>query len=327
MQKQLVSFIIPCYRSEHTVAPVIDEIRRVMETRPDDYAFEIVAVNDCSPDNVWDVISEIAAQDARVTALDLAKNMGRIAALMAGFSIAKGELVVVLDDDGQCPMAHIFELLAPLSGKYDVSIARYPVKKQSAFKNFGSLVNERMTRLIIDKPKELQFTNFMAMRRYVVDEIVQYKNPYPYLTGLVLRTTSRIVNVPMEERERMQGTTTYTFQKLIGHWMNGLTAFSVKPLRMATLLGCLSAVAGFLWGLIIVIRKIANPSDTLIGYTSTMAVMLFLGGLILLMLGMLGEYIGRSYISINKSPQYVIRACVKKNEEEASHGADKPENA
>ncbi len=312
-----LSFVIPCYRSEKTVGPVVSEIHAVMAAHGQaDY--EIIAVNDCSPDNVWAALTALADESARVTAVELAKNMGKIAALMAGFSLVTGEIVIVLDDDGQCPMEHVFELIAPLSGRFDVAVAGYPVKKQSAFKNFGSMVNERMTRLIIDKPKHLQFTNFMAMRRYVVEEIRKYTNPYPYLTGLVLRTTSRIVNVPMEERARMSGKSTYTLKKLVGHWINGLTAFSVKPLRVATVFGCCCAAAGFLWGLFIVVRKLVMPEQILAGYSSLMAVVLLVGGVIMLMLGMLGEYIGRSYISINRSPQYVVRETYRRGEEKGA---------
>lgn len=321
MAKTKISLVIPCYRSENTVKFVIDEIAAVM-AGSEAYDYEIVAVNDCSPDNVWDVLMKCADENEHLTLLDLAKNRGRIAALMAGFSIVTGDIVVVLDDDGQCPMDHLFELVAPLSGRCDVSIAKYPVKKQSAFKNFGSKVNEYMTCVMIDKPKKLYLANFMAMRRYVVEEIIKYTNPYPYLAGLVLRTTSRIVNVPMEERERISGTTTYTFKKLFGHWMNGLTAFSVKPLRLASLCGVIAALAGFALGAFTVIRKLINPAEILSGYTSLMAVTLFIGGIIMLMLGMLGEYIGRSYISINKSPQYVIRETYRGDASERAENGD-----
>ena len=315
MEPKKLSFVIPCYRSEGTVGPVIDEICAVMGKRSA-LDYEIIAVSDCSPDRVFSVLTDIAANNSRVTAVELAKNMGRIAALMAGFSLMTGDIAVVLDDDGQCPMDHLFELTDALGDEFDVAIADYPVKKQSAFKNFGSHVNEKMTCYVIDKPKELHFTNFMALRRYIVNEILRYENPYPYMTGLILRTTStkRIVNVPMEERERLSGTTTYTFKKLFGHWLNGLTAFSVKPLRVATAVGVFTAIAGFLLGLVTVIRKILNPSDILAGYSSLLSVLLFVGGVIMLMLGMLGEYIGRSYISINKSPQYVIRSIVRKED-------------
>ncbi len=306
--KTLVSLVIACYRSEKSVRTVIDEIEQVFSTSKQ-YDYELFLVNDCSPDNVWPVLKDAADRNERVTAVSLAKNMGRLPALMAGFRMSKGDIVVILDDDGQCPMDRVFDLIAPITGPsdYDVSTAAYPVKKQSWFKNFGSKVNEHMTNVILDKPKEIRFNNFTAMRRFVIDEILKYENPYPYLTGLLLRTTHRIACVPMEERDRMYGKTTYTFKKLITLWMNGFTAFSVKPLRLATVVGCFTAVAGFLWGLVIVIQKIVNPGEILAGYSSLMAVLLLIGGMLMLMLGMVGEYIGRIYISINRSPQYVVR--------------------
>lgn len=306
--KTLVSLVIACYRSEKTVRTVIDEIETVFAGSKQ-YDYELFLVNDCSPDNVWPVLKDAADQNERVTAVSLAKNMGRLPALMAGFRMAKGDIVVILDDDGQCPMDKVFDLVAPITGpsNYDVATAAYPVKKQSWFKNFGSKVNEHMTNVILEKPKEIRFNNFTAMRRFVIDEILRYENPYPYLTGLLLRTTHKIICVPMEERERLYGKTTYTFKKLITLWMNGFTAFSVKPLRLATVVGFATAIVGFLWGMLIVVQKIINPGEILAGYSSLMAVLLLIGGMIMLMLGLIGEYIGRIYISINRSPQYVVR--------------------
>ncbi len=308
MKKTLVSLVIACYRSEHTIQTVVDEIAATFETS-NIYDYELILVNDSSPDNVWDVLRDAADANEHVMAANLAKNMGRIPALMAGFRLSKGDIVVVLDDDGQCPMDRVFDLLEPVTGDtdYDVAIADYPVKKQGFFKSIGSKVNERMTRIILEKPKDVRFNNFLAMRRYVVNEVMRYENPYPYLTGLVLRTTRRIINIPMEERDRLYGGTTYTFKKLVSLWMNGFTAFSVKPLRLATVFGFFTAIVGFLWGLIIVIRKIVNPAEILAGYSSLMAVILVVGGVLMLMLGLVGEYIGRIYISINRSPQYVVR--------------------
>ena len=307
-EKLLVSLVIACYRSEKTIQTVVDEIEQVFFGN-ENYDYELFLVNDCSPDNVWPVLKDAADKNERVTAVSLAKNMGRLPALMAGFRMSRGDIVVILDDDGQCPMDRVFDLIAPISGPsdYDVSTAAYPVKKQSWFKNFGSKVNEHMTNVILEKPKEIRFNNFTAMRRFVIDEILRYENPYPYLTGLLLRTTHKIICVPMEERDRLYGKTTYTFKKLITLWMNGFTAFSVKPLRLATIVGVVTAVVGFLWGLAIVIQKIVNPGEILAGYSSLMAVLLLIGGMIMLMLGLIGEYIGRIYISINRSPQYVVR--------------------
>jgi hypothetical protein len=156
------------------------------------------------------------------------------------------------------------------------------------------------------KPKDLTVTSYFAMRRYVADEVLRYSNSYPYLIGLVLRTTTNIVNVPVTHRPRRQGSSGYTFGKLVSLWMNGFTAFSVKPLRAATAVGSVSAVAGFLYGIYTIVKKIVNPSVVL-GFSSLMSAIVFFGGMTMLMVGMAGEYIGRMYIAVNEAPQYVVR--------------------
>lgn len=226
---------------------------------------------------------------------------------MAGMSVCTGDYIILMDDDGQCPMESLWKLIKPLEEGHDVSIAKYPVYKQSIFKSFGTVVNRKMTEVVMEKPKDLSFTNFSAMQRYIVEEILKYKNPYPYMTGLLLRTTSDIVNVEMEERERIVGRTTFTFKKMLKLWINGFTAFSVKPLRVSTVVGVITALVGFLYGLYIIIYKLFFHPNVLQGYSSLMAVFLFIGGMIMVMLGLIGEYIGRIYICINDSPQYVIK--------------------
>lgn len=302
---KLISFVIPCYGSENTIKPVIEEIDETLKHNKN-YDYEVIAVNDKSPDNVLEVLKDIAKENKKVKVISLAKNMNRPGALMAGMAEVNGDFIVLMDDDGQCPMNNLWMLVDELEKGHDVAIARYPKKKQSMFKNFGSYVNKLMTEVIIEKPKNLMFTNFAILKRFVVDEIIKYKNPYPYMTGLMLRTTSDIVNVEMEERNRLAGTTTFTFKKMFSLWINGFTAFSIKPLRMSTFLGFISSILGLIFCIIIILRKIFNPTISQ-GYSSIMAVILFIGGIIMLMLGLLGEYIGRIYISINDSPQYVVK--------------------
>jgi len=310
-----ISFIIPCYGSENTIKQVIDEIEEVV-TKKEKYDYEIVAVNDCSPDNVWEVLKQIAEKNKKVKIISLAKNRNRPGALFAGMSNCTGDYVVLMDDDGQCPMNSLWDLLKPVEEGHDVSIAKYPTYKQSKFKSIGTFVNRKMTEIIMDKPKDLSFTNFSALKKYIVDEILKYKNPYPYMTGLLLRTTQDIVNVEMEERSRISGSTNFTFKKMLNLWINGFTAFSIKPLRISTIAGFVTATIGFLYGLYIIIHKIFVHSEVLPGYSSLMAVVLFIGGMIMLMLGMIGEYLGRIYISINNSPQFVIKESKNINKEE-----------
>ncbi len=318
---QVISFVIPCYCSEGSVELVMDEVREVVAQRPG-FDYQIIAVNDCSPDGTLDALKRAAAADEHVTAIDLARNGGRHSALMCGCHYAQGDYVVFVDDDQQCPLDRLWDLLAPLlDGSADVAIARYPKKQQSRFKNMGSWVNDRGATWLLGKSPDLKFSNFSAMRRFVRDEVVKYTNPYPYLSGLMFRSTSRVVNVDMEERERLIGEGHYTFAKSLSLLVNSFTSFSVKPLRIATVLGVVLAALGALFALYVVIRKLLIP-QTALGWSSTMAMMVFIGGMIMLMLGIIGEYLGRIYISLNNSPQFVVREIITQNEERPIKGGN-----
>ena len=175
-----------------------------------------------------------------------------------------------------------------------------------------------MSHILLKKPKNLYFSNFYAMKKYIAKEMIRYNNPYPYLEGLTLRTTDSFAIVPMEERERYEGNGNFTLHKSISLWLNGFTAFSVKPLRVSSIIGILCSFIGFIFGLAVIIKKLINPL-IVIGYSSIMATLLFVGGIIMLMLGLIGEYIGRIYISINNSPQYVIKNIINYDEGENLH--------
>ena len=307
-----VSFVIPCYRSANTIGVVVDEIRDTMPTLPE-YDYEIILVNDCSPDNTLEVISALALSDRRITAVDLAKNFGQHAALMCGIRHSSGDILVCLDDDGQTPADEVGKLLEKIEAGYDVVYASYDHKQHSGFRNFGSRVNAWMTEIMLGKPKELSLTSYFAAKRFIADEMLRYENCFPYVMGLVLRSTKNICNVPVNHRSREQGQSGYTLGKLLSLWMNGFTSFSIKPLRIATYFGALTAVAGFIYALIIVIRHFAVGMAPL-GWSSTTALLLILGGVILLVLGLIGEYIGRIFMCVNSSPQYVERSVVKRDE-------------
>lgn len=305
---KLVSFVIPCYRSKQTIGKVVEEINSTMKTLPQ-YTYEIVLVNDASPDDTFETIRELCQKQSNICGVNLAKNFGQHAALMAGFSYVRGDIVVCLDDDGQTPADEVDKLLSGIEEGADVVYARYVHKQHSLFRNFGSKINELMTRTMLGKPKELYISSYFAARRFVVEEMLRYQNPYPYVIGLVLRSTRKIVNVDVTHREREVGTSGYTFGKLLELWFNGFTAFSVKPLRLATVMGTVSACAGFLYGIYTIIKKFVNP-NVVVGFSALMAAVVFFGGVILLVLGIIGEYIGRIYISLNNSPQYVIRESI-----------------
>lgn len=312
-----LSFVIPCYGSETTIEIVVNEIRETLKQRPE-YDYEIILVNDCSPDRVWPRIRALALADSHITGIDLAKNFGQHAALMAGYRHCTGDLIISLDDDGQTPACELFTLVDKMKEGWDVVYASYAHKMHSGFRNFGTWMNERMTESLIGKPKSLRVTSYFIMRRFIADEILRYENAYPYIEGLIFRATRNIANVPVTHHERMVGESGYTFSKLLALWFNGFTAFSVKPLRIATFCGSACACIGFLYGIYVVIRKLVDSSIEM-GWSSIIASIFFLGGLILIMLGMIGEYIGRIYISINNAPQYTIRQVVT-----ADSSCDKP---
>ena len=306
--KQLISFAIPCYNSSKTIGEVIKEIHETLDGNSE-YDFEVVTTVDGSPDNVFEVLKELARDDKKIKVINLAKNYGQASAKMSALNHCDGDIVILLDDDGQCPVDKTLELIEPLNRGFDVSIADYPVKKQSWFKNFGSKINTYTSRILLDVPKDFRSTNFYAMKKFVVAQIVQYKNPYPYMDGLISQITKSIAYVPMEERDRLSGSTGYTFKKLMALYLNGFTAFSILPLRISSLVGVVCAIIGFIFGIYTVIRKLIVV-DISVGWSSTVSIMLFIGGLIMLMLGMIGEYIGRIYICINNAPQYVEKETV-----------------
>lgn len=300
-----LSFVIPCYRSEKTIAGVIEEITNTVALNQD-VTYEIILVNDHSPDGVLAVLRNKCTSNPNIKVLDLTKNFGQHAALLAGYAEAAGDLIISLDDDGQTPANEVFKLIEKLNEGYDVVFASYEQKKHAWYRNFGSRVNNLMANLLIGKPKNLGLSSYFVAKSFIIKEIVRYDNPYPYISGLLLRSTSEIANVPVNHRKRSDGHSGYSARKLLSLWFNGFTAFSVKPLRVSTFTGGILATVGFLYAIYIIINKINNPAVPL-GWSSSMASLMFIGGIIMLMLGLIGEYIGRIYISINRSPQYVIR--------------------
>lgn len=306
----MLSFVIPCYRSEKTITKVIEEINTVVSEKKD-YDYEIICVNDFSPDNVYEVLLDLAKKNSKIKIVNLAKNSGKHSAVLAGYKFVQGEYVVNIDDDFQCPVYELWRLLEPLEqDSCDVATAGYLKKKQAFWKNLGSDINLIMSSIMLNKPINLRFENFIILKRFIVDEIIKYANPYPYLEGLILRVTRRIAVVNMEERERADNNKSgFTFGKSLALWLNGFTAFSVKPLQISTVLGFLSSGFGFLLGIFMIFQKLLHP-DVPAGYTSLIAIQLFTTGVIMMILGLIGEYVGRIYICINNSPQYVIKETI-----------------
>ena len=316
MNKELISFVIPCYNSTKTLGAVIEEITMTMSKKMEQYNYEIILVNDCSPYGTYQAICDLAEKDEHIRGIDLAKNFGQPSAVMAGLNQAKGDYIVCGDDDGQTPFCDLPLLFAKLDEGYDVIEAKYAQReKRSWFRKLGTFMNESMATWLINKPKGIVLTTYWVIRRFVADEMIKYHNSYPYLGGLMMRATQRVCNVDIVHRARLEGKSGYNIRKMLDLWLSGFTSFSVKPLRITSFFGVFVAFLGGIAGVVTIIRKILNPS-ILAGYSSLMAVMLILFGILFVMLGMLGEYVGRVYMSLNNTPQYVIRHKVNCDEKE-----------
>ena len=305
-----ISFVIPCYYSEKTLREVVENV--IQEFEKDE--IELVLVNDGSKDNTMGVINELCNEYSFIKGVNLSKNFGQDGARMAGYKYCTGDYIVSLDDDGQNPPKEAHKLIAKLNEGYEVVFGKYIVKKHSKFKNFGSKVNDKMANIIIGKPKDIRLCSYFAMTKFVAKEIIKYEGAFPYVWGLILRTTDNICNEIIEHREREVGESTYTFSKLLGLWLNGFTAFSVKPLRIASLSGVIFSILGFIFAIYIVISKIMFGIATG-GWTSLMSVVLIMGGILLIMLGLLGEYVGRIYLNENKAPKYIVKEMINDEKE------------
>lgn len=310
---KIVSFIIPCYNSEKFIQNTVEDLQNAINRDFSEYKAEIILINDSSKDKTESKIEEIAKHSTNVITIDMAKNFGQHGAIFAGLAQAKGDIIICLDDDGQTPPDEAIKLVNALDENTDVVYARYKNKKHNKFRNFGSKVNDYMAQSLLEKPKDLFISSYFAMKKYVKDEILKYTNPYPYLEGLVLRTTNKIKNVDINHKERKVGKSNYTLRKLLHLWVNGFTSFSVKPLRIAIVCSFIFVISAIIITLAIIINKIKNPSVPL-GWSSTMVVLLIVGSALTFILGLIGEYVGRIYISINNSPQYVVRKVTKNDE-------------
>ena len=260
--KEKISFVIPCYNSASTIKNVFDEIKAAMAHTAYDY--EIIAVNDYSNDDTWQVIKDYSNKDCHVIGICLAKNFGQHAALLAGYRRCSGEIIVSLDDDGQTPGNEVVKLIDEIHSGHDVVYATYEHKKHSFLRNLGTKINNKMCVSLLGKPKKLMITSYFAARKFVINKVTDYSNPFPYVPGLVLRASNNLSSVPVNHRERLAGSSNYSFRKLLSLWINGFTAFSVKPLRISSGIGfCLSAIS-FIYLIFIVINKIVN-SDVPMG--------------------------------------------------------------
>ncbi len=301
----LISVAIPCYKSEKTIGSVVNEIRAAI-TKEDGYDYQIILVNDYPFDNTFSVIKKLCEEDPKIVGLNLSRNFGQTSAKMAALPYVKGDVLVYMDDDGQHPAEGIIPLANKVMEGYDVVYAYFKAKKHSLFKRVTSRINGKLAEINGTRAKGVHPSSFLAISRFAVDSYDAYKSPFPSLMGYLNTLIGKVTEIEMPHRARMEGRSNYSLKKLLKLWLNGFTNFSVVPLRAIAVLGIFIAFLGFAFGGYVVVAKLLNPNMAA-GYTSTMAVLLFLGGLILVALGFIGEYIGRIYMTISNLQPYRVR--------------------
>lgn len=304
----VISVCIPCYRSAKTLPKVVAAIREEF-AKHEGYEYQMILVNDGSPDNTFEVITQLCEEDENIIGMNLSRNHGQASAKIAALRYATGDALVYMDDDGQHPAEGIFRLVAKVEEGYDVVYAHFQKKKTSVFKKLTSDLHNKIAEWTGNKPKGIHRSSFVAWSRFALECVKNYHSPFPSAGAYLLCVTDKFANVEMEHKKRIEGSSGYTLKKLVGLWLNSFTNFSIVPLRMASFVGVSCAGIGFLFGIYVVIRKLLRPSVPA-GYTSTIAILLFIGGMIMMMLGLLGEYIGRMYMILSNKPQYSVQKAL-----------------
>ena len=307
-----LSVVIPVYNGARTIGSLVEGVEKEVGSR---YEVEIVLVNDGSPaDNSADVCRALALNDRRVRFVDLSRNFGEHNAVMAGLNYCTGAAAVIIDDDFQNPPAEIAKLVEALREGYDVVFSSYDTKEHPFLRNLGSRFTNLVASLLIRKPARLYLSSFKAINRFIIDELVKYRGPYPYIDGLILRISRNYTTVRVEHRARAQGRSGYTVRKLVSLWLNMFTSFSVLPLRVATLLGLLIAFAGLCAAVVAIIDKLRHPWIQA-GWASLMTALLIVSGVQLFAIGMVGEYLGRLFLKDEGNPQFVVRRTINCGED------------
>ena len=305
MNSNLISILIPVFNSEKTIEKLV---RNLVETLKEKYLFEIVLVNDCSTDSSEKKCTQLFSQYSDFLKFySLAKNVGEHNAVMAGLHKVKGEYVVIMDDDFQNPVDEVKKLIDFANKKnFDVVYTFYSKKQHSFYRNLGSKFNNFVATLMLKKPKNLYLSSFKILNQFITQEVIKYDLPYPYIDGLILRTTQNIGTIEVRHDKSKKPKSSYTFKKLISLWLNMFTNFSIFPLRMATVIGFCFAIFGFIFGLQTIYEKFINP-DIPIGYSAIIILLAVFSGVQLITIGMIGEYLGRVFLSQSKKPQFTIR--------------------
>ena len=297
-----LSICIPVYNGADTLEELMKDIDRDFKGQD----FEVVMVNDGSRDNSAEVCRKIVETYPYARFVNLRRNFGEHNADMCALTYSTGDYAVIIDDDNQNPPAEIYKLLSEIEKGYDVVFAKYHHKKHNIFRNLGSKFNGMFATWVIGKPKDLYLCSFKIIRREVINEIIKYTGPFPYIDGLLFRVTTNVSSVYVEHKAREEGRSNYTLGKLIHLWLSMFVNFSIKPMRLIMAIGTGTMFLSVVLAVWCIADKIMHP-ETAAGWASLAVLILFFGGMQSLFLGLIGEYVGKNYLDQNKTPQFVVK--------------------
>ncbi|HLP53261.1 MAG TPA: glycosyltransferase family 2 protein [Chitinophagales bacterium] len=297
-----LSVVIPVYNASATIKLLVDELTQALTG----LSYEVVLVNDCSVDDSERICMAIVEECENVTLISLRKNAGEHNTVMCGLNNITGDCAVILDDDFQNPPSEIMKLYWELQKGYDVVYSCYDKKMHSLFRNTGSAINDFFATVLISKPNGLYLSSFKIIRRDVVNEVIKYKGPFPYIDGLLLRVTSNIGKVTVKHDARVHGKSNYTVGRLVSLYLNMFVNFSIKPLRLMIFLGFAMLIMGLVLLVAFIIEKIMNPNIP-IGWTAIATLIITFSGFQILFLGVMGEYVGKQYLDQNATPQWTVK--------------------
>ena len=310
MKKIEISVVVPVYNASLNLKKLVEDLFDVLKTNYDSY--ELILVNDKSLDDSWSIIANLCKSYSWIKGIGLRKNVGQHNAILAGLKFAEGKVIITMDDDGQNSPKYIVDLYAEINKGRDVCYANYLIKKHHFLRILASKINNLFVTLLFNKPLNLYLTSFRCITHNVKEEIIKNKAPSVYLDGLILSITRDISKISVIHNDRKFGKSNYSFIKLFNLWMQMATGFSVAPLRLASILGFIFSMTGFAMSLWLVF--FTSPSGEIpMGWTSLIVVILFLGGIQLLALGVIGEYLGRAYLAVNNYPQFSIKETLNTN--------------
>jgi polyisoprenyl-phosphate glycosyltransferase len=300
-----LSIVIPVYRSALILPKLVEEIRKELFLEGISDNFEILLINDASPDNSWQIICELSERFPFVKGISLRKNFGQHNATMAGLNHASGKFVVIMDDDLQHPPHAIVEIVHTLSNGFDVCFTQYRNRQHAIWKKFGSWFNDWVASRLLNKPRGIYLSSFKGLSGEVVKEIIRYDGPYAYVDGLILDVTRSITSIDINHQARHEGEGGYNLYRSLSLWLKMSTSFSVLPLRIATVIGFILTSISLTAMVILIFQKFTHP-EWPEGWASIITTILFVGGIQTFCLGMMGEYLGRTYLKLNHKPQFVI---------------------